>query len=113
MIHLRPIEQIKNPKDKYCIELNLMHGDADKYENVVVKCKDEAQFEKRMEALKHIPLPTGAGGEAYEQWCEDNFGDYIPSDCIYGQNRRCSAAIEGFTGFYWNPDGIKHYADVI
>lgn len=113
MIKLTPVEHPKNPKDKYEIELNLMHGDADKNENVVVKCRDETAFMRMMEALKNIPLPTGAGGKSYEQWCENVFQGWIPSDCIFGQHQRCSAAIEGFTGFYWNPNGIKHYAEVI
>jgi len=113
MIKLTPVKHKTNPRNKYEIELSLMHGDADKYEKAVIPCKNEAEFLRRMEALKNMPLSTAAGGNKYEKWCEDTFSDYIPRDCIYGQCRDCSATIDMFEGFYWDEHGTKYHAGVV
>ncbi|MFK5173346.1 hypothetical protein ACI3QN_12605, partial [Propionibacterium freudenreichii] len=64
----------KNPKNKYKVIVNVMHGDADFYEKVELTCKNEADFEKKMLATNNQPLDGSAGGDEdeYTKWLEDN-----------------------------------------
>jgi len=110
MIRLTKIPFVVSPRDKYEIDLDLIHGDGDKYETVTIHCQDEAEFLKMMDALKNMPTPTSEGNKDYEDWCCNNFGDSIPHDCYYGHDK--SATVDSFGGFYWDLEGAKHHAAV-
>lgn len=104
---------LKAPKDKYEVVLRVMHGDADKYEDIKISCKNEEEFTKMMLAQQTQPLDGSAGGDEkkYRQWCEDNFYDYVPYDCT------CSGCgilskVDGISGFYYDQNGTKFKAEV-
>jgi len=115
LVKLTPIPTKNNPKNKYIVVLNVMHGDADKYEDIEITCKNSADFEKKMLAVTNQPLEGSAGGDEaeYKKWCEDNFGEgYIPHDCIY----RCTGnlvKVKSIEGFYYNEYGIKFHAELV
>ena len=103
----------KNPKNKYEVVLRVMHGDADKFEDIKISCKNEEEFTKMMLAKKTQPLDGSAGGdeEKYKQWCEDNFYDYVPYDCIYRGSSN-HAKVDEISGFYYDQNGTKFKAEV-
>jgi hypothetical protein len=109
-IKLTPIP-VKNKKEKYEVVLRVMHGDANKYEDIKIPCKNQEEFIKMMNAPKSQPLDGSAGGDEseYSQWCEDNFSDYVPFDCIFIDNR---AKVDLVEGFYYDKKGVKFKAEV-
>lgn len=105
----------KAPKNKYHIVLKVMHGDADFYEDIEVPCKDEAEFEKIMLAMKDQPQDGSSGGDEgkYAKWLEDNFGEgTVPYDQKY-EGTGNHASVKSANGFYQDENGIKWKAELV
>jgi hypothetical protein len=104
----------KNPKNKYKVILDVMHGDADMYEKVEVTCKNEADFEKKMLAMKDKPMGGSEGGDEdeYAKWLEDTFGEgYVPYDKIFSGTSN-HASVNSIEGFFYDENGVKWKAEV-
>jgi len=113
-VKLTPI-QTKTPKNKYHILLHIMHGDADFYEDIEVPCKNEADFERKMLAMKDQPMGGSEGGDErkYSKWLEDTFGEgWVPYDQKY-EGSGNHAKVDRATGFYFNEHGTKFIAEVV
>ena len=99
-------------KDKFVIEVEFMHGDADADSTETYVCKDEAEFVRIMNAESEGPESPGSGGDEdeYNDFYADLFGeDFVPSDvtcCDY------PACVEAFNGFYYDKDGTAYTASL-
>lgn len=105
----------KAPKNKYHIVLHVMHGDADFYEDIEVPCKNEAEFQRMMLAMKNQPRDGSSGGDErkYAKWLEDTFGEgYVPYDQKY-EGSGNHAKVDRATGFYHDVNGVKWQAEVV
>jgi hypothetical protein len=99
-------------KNKYVIEVDFMHGDADAYTTEEFVCANENEFERIMKQEQLIPQSPGSGGDedAYRAWCTELFGeDFVPSDCTCDD---IQASVESFAGFYYNEAGVKFEASL-
>jgi hypothetical protein len=112
-IKLTAIPNKKNPKNKYFIVLDIMHGDADFDEKVEYPCKSKEIFIDKMKLLEKRPLDTGAGGNqtVWADFCENNFSDYIPHDKTV--DCQWHAAISDFCGLYYDENGVRWLAKLV
>lgn len=109
-VKLTPIVNVI--KDKYTVEVEFMHGDADAYTSETYECKDEADFIRVMTRLEDVPEDPGAGGDedVHYSWCEETFGGdsgFVPRDCTCDDYQ---AAIRNYEGYYYNAAGDKFEA---
>jgi hypothetical protein len=103
----------KTKKVTYQVIVEMMHGDADLTERQTITCKDEADFVKKMTAVKTQPMGGSEGGDEdeYAKWCEENFSDYISFDKIFsGTSNR--AKVQSVEGFFYDEHGMKWKAEV-
>jgi hypothetical protein len=111
-IKLTPVSIKKAPKDKYFVEVRIMHGDADHYDNDLYPCEDEAEFKKIMSAFKDMPKPEAeGGGDEYCEWCDNLLGEYFVPHDVSGYD--CRATVRSFKGFYYDEHGAKFEAELV
>lgn len=96
-------------KNKYVIEVEFMHGDADLYTTEDCVCEDELECKTIMEKLNgEIPTSPASGGDddEYDTWSLDVFGsyDFIPYD---KSGYDCRASYEDASAYFYNQDGVK------
>jgi hypothetical protein len=100
-------------RNKFVIEVEFMHGDADAYSTEECACKDEAEFTKIMEGLKNVPQDPGSGGDDDEY--RDFFSNLIGEDFVPGDSttdHQFLAAYDGHTGFFYDQNGNKFEAEI-
>lgn len=96
-------------KNKFVIEVEFMHGDADAYTTEDFICDDEAECKSVMESLKgDIPMNPAEGGDEnlYREWELKVFKseDFIPYDTT---GYDCPASYEGASAFFYDQNGEK------
>ena len=110
-IKLTPIPLKKQLKNKYIVEVEFMHGDADHKTFEKVVCKKESDFIHLMskidEGIKKFQY-SGVWNSEYIPWWEELFGeDFIPYDITCeGQKTQ----VRGAEGFYYDENGTKFSA---
>ena len=97
------VPQPKVPLDRYDIDVTVMHGDADKFEHVLMHYSNRADFLKDLNLLNNAPQNSSEGGLDYERWVRDNNFDF-PYDVVYTNN---TTSLCSFRAYYWNGVGEK------
>jgi hypothetical protein len=109
----KPIKT-RNPKNKYLIIAEAMHGDADKYEKVEIGPFSKSQI-KEIEAIINLfkkmkKYDCDPNGYYNIEGFEEFYSDCWPSDCTC-----CDypASFKSYEIFFFDENGIKYQVKVI
>ena len=93
-------------KNKYVIEVEFMHGDADAYTTESFVCKNEADFIRIIS--NDVSSLNRHKEDEYDEQMTKLFGeDFCPCDCTCEDYR---ASIQEMNGFYYDVAGTKFNA---
>jgi hypothetical protein len=108
---LKPV--VSKYKNKFVIEVEFMHGDADAYSTEECPCEDEVEFTKIMKGLENVPQDPGSGGDdgEYADFFTNLIGeDFVPGDST--TDHQYDAAYDGHKGFFYDQAGNKFEAEI-
>ncbi|MDF2534010.1 MAG: hypothetical protein K0R18_167 [Bacillales bacterium] len=107
-----PTEQIKNV---YEIKVNIMHGDADHYEDLTFHLETEDEVNQYIDLLDRMEAeyPHGRGGgddydhlDGFNELLGDDWPGDVTSDSMY------QASMDGYVVTYYDENGVEYEVEV-